>query len=91
MKTRNKTVQQNKKAQWTDMKNMVLMVVLIIVLVIIVRNYVYAPVAQAGQCKGIGGTCMESCTDGYYQVAGIRCDTGICCQPESPEQANQQT
>ncbi len=76
----------SRKGQWADLKNIVLMVVLIIVLVLIVRNYVYAPVAEAGKCKNLGGTCMDSCTRDYYPVAGIQCDQGICCQPVDPEQ-----
>lgn len=84
----NQTKKSTKKAQWTDLKNILLILVVIIVMVIIIKNYVYAPVSEAAKCKGLGGQCMpERCDAGYYPVPGIACSEGqICCQAENPEQ-----
>ncbi len=81
---------EEKKAQWSDLKTILLVLVVIIVLVIIIRNYVYTPVAEAAKCKSLGGQCMpERCSEGYYQVPGISCDEGqVCCQPETEERGN---
>ncbi len=75
------------RGQWTDLKNILLILVVIIVMVIIIKNYVYAPVSEAAKCKGLGGECRERCDAGYYPVPGIACAEGqTCCQAENPEQ-----
>ncbi|MDO8642358.1 MAG: hypothetical protein Q7R76_02070 [Candidatus Woesearchaeota archaeon] len=78
----------NQKAQWTDLKNILLILVVIIVMVIIIKNYVYAPVANAAQCKSMGGQCMpDKCESGYYMVSSGTCTEGqVCCQAENPGQ-----
>lgn len=70
------------------MKNIILILVVIIVMVILIRNYIYAPVAEASKCRSLGGQCMpERCSEGYYPMPGIACDEGqVCCQAERVEE-----
>lgn len=79
---------KTKKAQWSELKNIILILVVIIVVVILVRNYIYAPVTEAAKCRSLGGQCMpDQCQPGQFAMPGIACNEGqVCCQAEKSEQ-----